>query len=246
MNTNKRILLNTGQVHGIRKGTKFAVYPSGISDFSQIEKRLAIVEVDERGSTNSWANVVTNFNNSNIEPGSQAILVDPVDIHLKKKVNLVYPNNSNFDPSIRKDHLKAIEILKNNILENSKEGFLELTTLENNNSDFQVAVNEKNEYEIWDPAGNPIPNLNPPIMINKENSAISIIKRLEHLSKFKNIQQIDNLDISSPLSRKLEIELFGVADDYDPADKPELKPLEFQNNIKKVKVGQKTGFTCEK
>ena len=238
-NNNNRILLNAGQVHGIRKGVKFAIYPNGLNDYSKIEERLAIAEVEERGSTNSWANVLTKFDNGNIEPGSQAILIDPADIHLKKKINLVYPDNSKSDPSIRKSLLETIEILKNRIIENSKDGFLELTNLENNQADFQVTVNEKDEYEIWDPAGNPIPNLNPPVKINKENSATSIIQRLIHLSKYMNIQQIDNIDISSPLSCKLEVELFGVDDDYDPADKPDLKPLEFQNNIKKVKVGQK-------
>ena len=50
----KRILINAGQVHGIRKGTKFAVYPLGFTDFSKVEKRLAIVEVQERGAVNSW------------------------------------------------------------------------------------------------------------------------------------------------------------------------------------------------
>lgn len=240
-NNNNRILLNAGQVHGIRKGVKFAIYPNGLNDYSKIEERLAIVEVDERGSTNSWAKVLTKFDNRNIEPGSQAILIDPVDIHLKKKVNLVYPtDNSNSALSIKKNHIEAIEILKNSIVENSKDGFLELATLEENNkADFQVTVNDKDEYVIWDPAGNPIPNLNPPLKITDKNSTISIIQRLVHLSKYMNIQQIDNLDVASPLSRKLEIELFGVEGDYDPADKPDLKPLEFQNNIKKVKVGQK-------
>lgn len=237
-NNNTRILLNAGQVHGIRKHVKFAIYPNGLNDYSKIEKRLGIVEVDERGSTNSWANVIAKFDNGDIESGSQAILIDPVDIHLKKKINLVYPDESNSDSLIIKNQLEAIEILKDSIEKNSKDSFLELSNQANNKADFQVAVNNKNEYEIWDPAGNPIPYLNPSIKINDKNSTNSIIERLVHLSKYLNIQQIDNLDIASPLSRKLEIDLFGVEDDYDPADKPDLKPLEFENNIKKVKVGQ--------
>ena len=35
---NSRILINAGQVHGIRKGTKFAVYPLGFTDFSGPKK----------------------------------------------------------------------------------------------------------------------------------------------------------------------------------------------------------------
>jgi hypothetical protein len=237
----KRILLNTGQVHGIRNGAKFAIYPNGLTDFSKVEKRLAIVEIDERGSTNSWANIITDFNKGIIEAGTQAVLIDPVDIKLKKKINIVDPNNLDLklDSSTKKRYEKILETLKKKILENSQESFLEITNSENNNADFQVTINEKGEYEIWDPAGMPIPNLNPPLMIKDENSATILLQRLVHLSKYMNIKQIDNLDAVSPLARKLVVEIFGVSKDYDPADRPEPIPLESQGNLKIVKVGQK-------
>jgi hypothetical protein len=235
----KRILLNTGQVHGIRKDAKFAIYPTGLTDFSKIEKRLAIVEIDERGSTNSWGKIITDFNKGIIEAGTQAILIDPVDLRLKKSINLVYPTNLDLSTSSKKRYEEAIDFLKEKILENSQESFLELTTLNSNNADFQVAINEKGEYEIWDPAGKPIPNLNPPLMIDDQNSVAILKQRLVHLSKYMNIQQIDNLDAASPLARKLVVELFGVSKDYDPADRPYLLLLESQGNLKIVKVGQK-------
>jgi hypothetical protein len=156
----KRILLNTGQVHGIRKDGKFAIYPTGLTDFSKIEKRLAIVEIDERGSTNSWGKIITDFNKGIIEAGAQAVLIDPVDLRLKKSINLVYQTNVDLNTSSKKRYEEAIDFLKEKILENSQESFLELTTPDSNNADFQVAINEKGEYEIWDPAGKPIPNLN--------------------------------------------------------------------------------------
>jgi hypothetical protein len=235
----KRILLNTGQVHGIRKDAKFAIYPTGLTDFSKIEKRLAIVEIDERGSTNSWGKIITDFNKGIIEAGAQAVLIDPVDLHLKKSINLVYPTNLDLDASAKKRYEEAIDFLKEKILENLQESFLELTTPDSNNADFQVAINEKGEYEIWDPAGKPIPNLNPPLMIEDKNSVAILKQRLVHLSKYMNIQQIDNLDAASPLARKLVVELFGVSKDYDPADRPDLLLLESQGNLKIVKVGQK-------
>ena len=86
---NNRVMLNAGQAHGIRKGTRFAIYPSGLSDFSQVDKRLALVEIEERGSTNSWAKLIADLvdiTNNTIEQGAQAVLIDPVDIHLKRHV----------------------------------------------------------------------------------------------------------------------------------------------------------------
>ena len=236
---NQKILLNTGQVHGIRKGAKFAIYSMGLTDFSKVERRLAIVEIDERGSTNSWANIITDFNKGIIEAGAQAVLIDPVDIRLKKKINVIDASDLDLDSSTKKSYDDAIESLKKKILENSKESFLELTNPDSNNADFQVAINEKGEYEIWDPAGKPIANLNPPLMIKEQNSTTILIQRLVHLSKYMNIQQIDNLDAASPLARKLVVELFGVSKDYDPADRPDPISIESQGNLKLIKVGQK-------
>jgi hypothetical protein len=237
----KRILLNTGQVHGIRNSAKFAIYPIGLTDFSKVEERLALVEIDERGSTNSWANIITDFNKGIIDAGTQAVLIDPVDIKLKKKINLVDPDilDLKLESSNKKSYEKILESLKKKILENSQESFLELTSPENNNADFQVTINEKDEYEIWDPAGKSIPNLNPPLNIKDENSATILTQRLVHLSKYMNIKQIDNLDAVSPLARKLVVEIFGVSKDYDPADRPDPIPLESEGNLKIVKVGQK-------
>ena len=109
-------------------------------------------------------------------------------------------------------------------------------------ADFQISFNKDAEYEIWDPAGTSIPNINPPLKIHGENSARNLIQRLEHLSRYKNIQLIDNQDPTSPLSGKLVVELFALPEDHDPADGYDpkyLKPLDSRDNIKTAKTGQK-------
>jgi hypothetical protein len=236
---NNLVLLNAGQVHGVRKGTKFAVYQSGFTDLSQVEKRLAIVELQERGSTTSWAKISTSFGNENVEPGAQAVLIDPVEIHLKRQIGLAYQPDLYFDESIGIDQEQALNQIKEHI-KSSKSGWLELADHQKKmKADFQVAVSKNGYYEIWDPGGNIIPNLTPGIKIGQNNSVSQVIQRLIHLAKYNNVQQIDNLDPASPLSGNLVVELLAVSPDYDPADKPDLFPLESEGNIKMAKVGQK-------
>jgi len=276
---NKKVTINAGQAHGIRKGAKFALYPSGFTDFSQVDKRIAIVEVEERGAVNSKANIIAGFTEGKdpitttsssaistaaltIQQGSQAVLINPVDIHIKRLVRLVYDNNTNNNSSSSKnniiadankedlssnqqknDHIKQapIDKIKNILIEEGK-GFLELASENSDKAHYQVAINkEETEYEIWDPAGAVIPNLNPPLSISNDNSASKVVQRLVHLTKYSNVQQLDNLDSSSPLSKKLIVYLCGVSDNYEPGDNPKdyLQPLDVQGNINKVKVGQK-------
>jgi hypothetical protein len=135
---------------------------------------------------------------------------------------------------------EAICKIKNIISEEGK-GLLELAAENTDKAHYQVAINEQAEYEIWDPAGKVIPNLNPPLRIDEIDSAAKVIQRLVHLTKYSNIQQLDNLDSTSPLSRKLIVELLGVSQDYEPGDNPNdyLQSIESQGNSKIVRVGQK-------
>jgi hypothetical protein len=247
--SNRRLLLNAGQSHGIRKGTRFAIYPLGSTNFANVEKRLCLVEIEERGATNSWAKIIMDFARGEIEQGAQAVLINSVDVRLKRKVRMVYENsivnNDKRLPSVsdiaKQKQKQALDRLRNILAEMNanNETHLELAQEEIDQADFQIAVNIQNAYEIWDPAGNVIPNLNPPLFISEEN-AFKIIERLEQLVKYSNIQLIDNLDADSEISRKLEVELSKAPVDYEPGDSPSnLQSLDSEGNAKVAKVGEK-------
>jgi hypothetical protein len=58
--------------------------------------------------------------------------------------------------------------------------------------EYQVAVNEKCEYEIWDPAGQLIANLRPAIGIGAPNAPATVVSRLEHCKSGNAIKQLEN------------------------------------------------------
>jgi hypothetical protein len=244
---NQRVLLNAGQAHGIRKGMRFAIYPSSFKDFSYADRRLAFVEVDESESTSSWAKIISDFIKGSIREGTQAVLINSLDVHIKRKIRLIIRGRNQIKASTSSDphniQEQALNKIKNLILGKSSKPasiLLELASKDYDKADFQVSINEKGEYEIWDPAGNILPNLNPPLRIDDSDSDIVLIRRLEHLVKYSNVLHLDNYDATSDLSQKLVIDLFKTPDNWEPGDRlKDLQPFESDGNVKLIKAGQR-------
>ena len=84
-----RILLNAGQAQGVRKGIHFVIYPPDAADLSQIDQRLALVEIAELGSVDSWAKITKRLRPDPIEQGAQAVLLEPGTTRLQRTVRFV-------------------------------------------------------------------------------------------------------------------------------------------------------------
>jgi len=232
----QRILLNTGQAHGVRKGAQFAVYPQGAQNFGEISQRLALVEISELRATDSWARIIQPLRQDAIEPGAQAVLLDPGDISLRRTVRLVYQDEEVVPRKIaQKQALKQIE----EALQADTSGFVALAA-EKEAAHYQVAVNANGEFEIWDSSGQEVANLRPALKIGDRGGAARVVQRLVHLTKYQNISQLDNFDPMSPLRGKLVVELIGVQNDYVPGDRPSPKPFDDPGNTPVLKPGQWT------
>lgn len=199
-----RILLNTGKTQGVSKGTQFAVYPA-TADFSETDQRLAIVELDEPKETETWANIVQSLREEVIQVGAQAVLLG-VGIRMRGRVRLV--RQDNLPASVDQDSpLQRLndEITKEDGTAN-KNKWVRLAD-EGEEADFQVAVNEHGEYEIWDADGKTLPNLRPALSGDSPGNSAKVVQRLVHLTKYRNVKLIANTDPNSKLARKLVVEL---------------------------------------
>lgn len=196
----QQVVLNTGRAQAVDRGAQFAVYAPDTADF-QVSDRLAIVEVIKAGATDSRAKVIERFQPGAIEQGAQAILLDPGVIRLRRTVRLLH----NFPSATGIQERALVEVEQ--ALAASR--FVEVVT--GNAADYQVVVNERREYEIWDPAGAAIPNLRPALTIDDPAAPRQLVKRLEHLTKYRTIQHLDNTAAPS-LQGKLVVELVRGAD----------------------------------
>jgi len=221
-----QVLLNAGTAQGLRQGTKFAIYLPGVTDFTQVNQRLAVVEVTESiGATCAWAKIKEqeNIRSTPIEEGAQAVLLEPGTMRLRSVVGLVNQD-------------RKWERFKEALEEEGK-GFVVLAA-DGKPVDYQIAVNPQGEYEIWDRSGALIPNLRPALKIDEDSAAARLVKRLVHLTKYHNVQRLDNADTTSPLHGKLEVELLKAQPDYQRGDRAEPRPFDNPGNTPTIQVGE--------
>ncbi|MCX6046539.1 MAG: caspase family protein [Chloroflexi bacterium] len=208
---NRRVRLNAGEVQGLQPGAQFALYPHGVTDFNQVEQRLAVVELTQVNAVDSWAKIVEQVGQTALEQGAQAVPLTATTITLQHGVAVV------LEDAAQKGLLEAT-------LASEGKGFVTLASADAR-VDFQVTINAQQAYEIWDPAGKPLANLRPAIQVNEPDAARKVVRRLVHLAKYRNVQLLDMPDPS--WRQKLNVSLAGAASTesvaiFHPDDKVKL------------------------
>jgi hypothetical protein len=169
-----------------------------------------MAEISEvAGDADSWATITERFGKDPIEQGAQAVVLGTTDHRLQRAVGLVLE-----DASRRKNVEASIS--------KYGAGFVRLAG-HDETVDLHVALDEKGEhYEIWDRKGTPIPNLRPPIRTTEGDATDRIASRLVHLSKYLNVQALNNADPA--MSQKLRVELIGSAVEGEGVRTPVYRP----------------------
>jgi serine protease inhibitor len=202
----KTVRLEAGQATGLRLGAEFAIYPNGTQDFSNSDDRLAIVKIDNLGSTTSQGPLEAILGQQAVDEGDIAILI-AASTNLVKKVQLV--NQQQFG-----DEENALQALRSLLRLNPW-----LTLVESGTpTQYTIAVNAEGSYEIGDQSGVAIPNLRPLVTIDEPNATRKVVDRLVHLAKYHATESLDNFDKNSPLFGKLQVSWAGKLASYDPAD----------------------------
>lgn len=210
------------------------VYPPGTTDFGQTNMRQALVEISELGATDSWARIVASFHPDPILQGAQAVLIDPGSMWLCRTVRLVYQEH--LPATIAQE--KALSEVEQ-VIRRDRSNFVVVADSDET-TDYHVAITPQSTYEIWDPAGVPLANLRPAIHIEEKGAAELLTRRLIHLAKYRNVLQLENADVLSPLAGKLMVELAGMQAAYDPADRPQPRPFRDPGHTPILKPGEWT------
>ena len=197
------VVLDAGEVQGIAAGARFAIYARDATDVADTTNCLAITEVFKVGSTDSTARILELKNRAGLEESARAVLLDAGEIRLRGRVRLI-GNRAGVPESI--DQAAALARL---VPEIDKNGWIRQANGDEG-TDYQVAVNPNGEYEVWDPSGHAI-QLRPALKISDSAAPPQVAKRLEHLTKFRNVKLIENGASNSSLAGKVTIELTGDA-----------------------------------
>lgn len=166
-----RVLVDVGVPVGARVGDR-VVLKGGSS--GGVTAELAIRQV---GATESWAEVIRLSGPDAIEPGMQAEV-----FRLRTSVRLIAPERGDREAE------RALADLRE-ALQKDPDGFVGLCG-DDRAPDLCVAV-ERGLYEILDPAGLPFRNLDP-LRVDTGDAVAEVIRRLDHLAKFRNILTVEN------------------------------------------------------
>lgn len=181
------VLLAAGVPQGIAAGAWFAVHPPGADDVLRVEERIALAEVTEAGASYSRARLATVLRTDVIvEPGAPAVLL--ADGLRARRVALRGAINSNLLAAVAA-HLDQPDA----------SGFLELAP-SGAPADFFLTTCGR-DIEILDAAGEALVQL--PVPSGPE----AVVAALEHLARFRNIQELDNPDPGADLHGAIVVSL---------------------------------------
>lgn len=199
-----RIRVGLGQAHGLRTGATLSVEAAP-------GERLALATVDELGAAESWAALTAGPGATRVQVGARAVALDPGDVRLRRGVHL-----------LRRDGAAAFwDAVARGL--SAGTGFVKLAG-DGDTADFHVTV-EGGMVRICDAAAELLPNVTPVIEAAAPDAAPRVLRRLEHLARYANVRELDNRDATSPLARKLVVELAGWQEAYETTDAPAPQPF---------------------
>lgn len=210
-----RLLLDAGQLQGVVRGARFAVYPAGTAEPLGEVTWTALVEVVEAGASCSEGEVIQCPGRGELQPGAPAVLVSAAPPGQRRTVRLVYPRRG----AARGAERRALAAVEERITRRG-EGFLELAR-EGADPDFQVTVGSSGTYGVLERSGRGMALGEGVLPVaGAPRAAARLVELLEHLARYSNVRELENLDPLCPLRGLVRVELGRLPPAYDPDEVP--------------------------
>lgn len=209
--TNRKVKLRAGLATATATGSRFGLYRPGTTNFAERASRVGSATVTQVMATESWADLDEGTSIDAIELGAPALLEDVGSVKLQHQVNLF--RRSDLPREI--DQERALDRLRDAI-ETRGRGFFVLQTT--GTPRYQVAINERNQYEIWDPSGEPMPYVGA-VNVDAPSAAEHVVDRLIHIFRFQTIEEIDLP--TSELKSAIRVELRAPPPEWSPGKRIE-------------------------
>jgi hypothetical protein len=159
-----QVLIDVGRALGVRPGDRYEL-PDGLYEARQV------------GATETWVEKVKAFQGGRpVEPGEQVEVLP-----LRSAIHLAPPEPGDACAE------RALTRLRD-LLRDSR--FFEVEG-DGTTADLRVAIDGQGSYEIQAPSGLAFPNLRP-LPAKSPGAARELVRRLEHLTRFRNILEVDN------------------------------------------------------
>lgn len=218
-----KVLLDAGEVHCARIGTRWAVHAPGTRDLDDAKAKVACLELVEVGAESSWA-VAVGGDLERVELGASAVLLRRSSRRRGRIRTVRLERELSSMP-------EELEKLRQAVI---ADGFLEVLADDDveEKADFAAAATGRG-YEIFGGDGRRLDGLDP-VPFHRDRAERHAAWNLFHLARFRDVQELANDDQASPLHGGLELILHRLpgppsAGAVDPArlvalaDEPELR-----------------------
>jgi len=225
-----RVRLSCGRAHGVRQGARVVVQPRPgrpvaagaapaggrvIRDASGQPTELIISEIE---AAESWAEPCAGHTVASVREGDLATLVD-AGLGSFRQTVLVDTSV----PAPTRRGREVLEMLHDALraeLGARTERFIDLVADESHGSpDIRIGLDPSGTLCLMTPDQKPLPNL-PSIDAGGERAVTALIAQLEHLAKYRNVEELENHSTSSPLRDRLEVNIYRLPPGFDDSDSP--------------------------
>lgn len=174
-------LIDVGSALGIRPGDRYEL-PDGLYEARQV------------GATETWVERVKAYSGGRaVEPGERVeVLSLRSTLHLAPPESPPKPGDATAERALA----RLRDCLRDSAFLEVEDGGM--------TADLRVAIDGQGSYEIQGPSGLAFPNLRP-LPAKSPGSAREVVRRLEHLTRFRNILEVDNPNPPAWLRIGLEV-----------------------------------------
>jgi hypothetical protein len=186
------IQLSVGSAVGLSVGTVVALYPPGTVDLDAPSTQLGVITLTSVDPDSAVGQLDGPGDAGSLPAGMCAVVVRPGSTTIRRRVAV--------------GKVQGLDTLKEAIARaGAGQGSPYLVVVEpEQQEEFSVAVDNRT-YRILDHRDQPLPRISPPIAVDEPGAAERMVRRLEHLVKYRNAWDLANDVDASTLGDKLAI-----------------------------------------
>jgi hypothetical protein len=204
----RTVMLNGGKAMALGVGTEVGIYRPGETDFSLVERRVAMATLSKVLDFEACAKVEDVADFGQITLGAPVVIQN---LSLRRRIELY--RRSDLPPPIAAEQEHALDALCEVIASDGR-GFLEVCPA-GQVPHYQVALDSAGRYELCDPLGKPFQYLEPRVSIGAPSAARAVIAQLLRLGRYHTVLEMS--EPASALGDQLEVEILlappGWSDD---------------------------------
>ncbi len=203
---NNHALLGAGRVQGLRKGMQLEVFPpdwegSGAAD--DCPPPSAVVETESVGAVKTTVRIVQEKHETPLTAGFQALAPSTLLHTTTLQLSLSLDETEHREIVAATERARDIAVVPPGVY-----------------ADWELVCDQDSNLRFLNADGHSCPNQGPPIPRLRPGAFREAISRVQHLSRFSRIAELENFDPSSRLRDRLELTLHRLPDSFDIGDEP--------------------------